>query len=443
MIHVTSRWYLRVVSRRLVLAAVGALAASAFLVQPVSSAAPEPEAAPLTFPPDTQYVALGDSFAAGPGILPVRPGSPAACRRSQRNFASLFAERTGLVVTDASCSGATTAHLTTAQGQNPPQFDALSAQTDLVSFGTIGGNDIGLVDVAIGCVLSDCDTSPTRLDPKFAQLAAELPADLAEAKSRAPNARILVIGYGTYLPPSGCNGAILGVSDAEAAYVQSQIDRLSDLLASAAQAAGATFIDMRQIPHVLEHTACAQPQQQWIRAINTYDDGAQLHPSYCGMDAMAQHVVRTLQGLAGEELTPFDNSCVSAGPPPPTTTPPTTPTTPVTSPPAPVPATPTPEQVRAQRLAALREAAATVALRTSCRGRAVTMRATGGAGHVVRARFKVGTKVVGKDGEAPFAVRRPVRRLPRHGALVVKTWLREGDLGVTRSVRVPRPSCMR
>ncbi len=438
--------------RRIAVMAAGALAASALLVPTGSAATPErADSAGLSWPAGTEYVAMGDSFAAGPGILPYVTGSPSNCGRSTRNYASLFAERSGLDLVDVSCGGAQTKHFTEVQGGNDPQFDALSADTDVVTFGTMGGNDIGLVGLAMSCVTGTC-TPAAGTDPlqeEFDQLASDLSTDLADAQTRAPNARILVVGYGTYLPPTGCAGAVPGVSEAEAAYLQSQIDRLSDLLDDTAAQAQVEFIDMRTIPGVLEHTACAVPHKQWIRALNTYNDGVQLHPSYCGMDAWAQHLVRSVQELDGLAVTEFDSSCVSAPglptEPTPTEPTPTEPTTPAPTTPAPtqpVPTQQTPEQLRAARLAALRAAAATVTLRTSCRGTTVRFTAAGGSGHVERARFKVGATVVGKATEAPFRVTRAVRRLPARGKVGVRTVLRDGDLSVTRSFKVKRPRCL-
>src|SRR5689334_6315092 len=93
----------------------------------------------------THYVALGDSYAAIASLLTVH-GTP-GCFRSADNYPSNVARELGVATfTDVTCSSATTGHLTAPQatglGTNPPQFDALTADTDLVSL-TIGGNDLG------------------------------------------------------------------------------------------------------------------------------------------------------------------------------------------------------------------------------------------------------------------------------------------------------------
>jgi len=57
---------------------------------------------------------------------------------------------------DVSCSSATSTHFTNPQqgavfGTNPARYNALSADTTLVTVG-IGGNDIGLVGLAESCI---------------------------------------------------------------------------------------------------------------------------------------------------------------------------------------------------------------------------------------------------------------------------------------------------
>ena len=70
------------------------------------------------------YVAIGSSFAAGPGITPVQSSTgAAACARSGNNYASVVGRDLGANLTDVTCSGATTANvLTTSQNGSPRRF---------------------------------------------------------------------------------------------------------------------------------------------------------------------------------------------------------------------------------------------------------------------------------------------------------------------------------
>jgi hypothetical protein len=94
--------------------------------------------------PQGSYVALGDSYTAGPDI-PDQAGVTAGCEQSSSSYPYLVAQSLRLHLTDMSCSSATIASLNTPQstgdGTNPAQLNALSAATSLVTLG-IGGNDV-------------------------------------------------------------------------------------------------------------------------------------------------------------------------------------------------------------------------------------------------------------------------------------------------------------
>ncbi|MGH3865736.1 MAG: GDSL-type esterase/lipase family protein [Pseudonocardiaceae bacterium] len=101
------------------------------------------------------YVALGDSYTAGP-LIPVQRTDPIGCERSTSNYPALLA--TALHIrdyTDVSCSNVTTDNMTAPQevllGPNPAQFDALRSDTDLVTL-TISGNDIEFADILVTCI---------------------------------------------------------------------------------------------------------------------------------------------------------------------------------------------------------------------------------------------------------------------------------------------------
>src|SRR4051794_19136533 len=100
-----------------------------------------------------QWVGLGDSYAAGP-LIPNQSLNPLGCLRSDKNYAHLAAASLGTSLSDVSCSGATTEDMTAAQdvtpGPNPPQLNALSASTQIVSL-SIGGNDIGFTSIIESC----------------------------------------------------------------------------------------------------------------------------------------------------------------------------------------------------------------------------------------------------------------------------------------------------
>src|SRR5689334_5333475 len=99
------------VVRRL-LPAASALVAATMAVSPVQASS-----APLRF------VALGDSYSAGSGVLPADPAAPLRCVRSLRNYPKVIAGQIGAQLTDVTCGGAKTSDFFTPQFQGaPPQL---------------------------------------------------------------------------------------------------------------------------------------------------------------------------------------------------------------------------------------------------------------------------------------------------------------------------------
>ncbi|HVK23674.1 MAG TPA: SGNH/GDSL hydrolase family protein [Actinokineospora sp.] len=242
------------------------------------------------------YVALGDSFAAGP-LIPWQD-SNLACLRSTNNYPTVAAKALGASLTDVSCSGAKVSDFSGRQfGFLAPQYDVLSADVDLVSL-TIGGNDIGLVQEALGCVnvfpepfgLSCKDRLTAGGDKLKAAIDAWAPTfagALAEIKRRAPRAKILVVGYATYIKRGGCYPTQpIWARDAD--YIQGSVNHLSATLRAQATAAGATFVDTAAVS--VGHDTCAAPSARYIEGLIPTSIAAPLHPNAQGMTAFGAAV---------------------------------------------------------------------------------------------------------------------------------------------------------
>src|ERR1044072_7440285 len=101
-----------------------------------------------------RYVALGDSYSAASGVLPIDLSAP-QCLRSTRNYPHVIAGATGAQLKDVTCGAAETGDFLESQYPGtPPQLDAVKQDTQLVTM-TIGGNDSG---VFINAILS-CGTA--------------------------------------------------------------------------------------------------------------------------------------------------------------------------------------------------------------------------------------------------------------------------------------------
>ncbi|MGZ0148897.1 SGNH/GDSL hydrolase family protein [Kribbella sp. WER1] len=271
--------------RRGVLLAVGVLMAG-LVAGPATARA----AGPL------EYVALGDSSAAGP-LIPPQVDVP--CLRSGVNYPHVAAAALGARLTDVTCSGAVIPDFSGKQfGFEAPQYDALKPTTDLVTV-AIGGNDTGLVAAALSCINllpppagASCKARFTaggtdQLAARIAATAAPFGAALDEIHRRSPHARVLVTGYGTYIRPNGCYPQI-PVWPVDANYLQSTIDRLNTMLATQSAAHGAHYVDLRT-PSI-NHDACAPTSRRWLEGLIPTSAAAPLHPSTQGMQAFGQLV---------------------------------------------------------------------------------------------------------------------------------------------------------
>src|ERR1700685_1952299 len=166
--------------------------------------------------PGSRYVAMGSSFAAGPGFLTRVPARASRAGRSTGNYAHLLARALGRDLHDVTSSGATTGDLLrpSAAGQ-PAQLAAVTPDTALVTI-TAGGNDVGYVP---RLTLASLPWALRALAPLTAQVAqlggaagtderlAELRSNLAEIAQRlrdqAPACRALIVDYLPILPPDG------------------------------------------------------------------------------------------------------------------------------------------------------------------------------------------------------------------------------------------------
>lgn len=292
------------ISRALVCIAVASVTAGTAGCASAEPAGTDPTS--RTLPQFESYVALGDSFTSGPGIPPPKPGDQ--CGRSEVNYPTLVATELGIAdFTDASCSGANSLHLSEPQvtfrgATIPPQYDALRPDTDLVTVG-IGGNDVGLVQLAAGCVnLSpppdgrSCAEANTaggvdRVDEAIAEFAPTYDVIVDAIRARAPDARIVFVGYPTGIREEGCFPE-QRLWPQDAAYIQSKIDRLDTAMRDAADEAGIDFVELRESTR--GHDACAAPEERWIEGLTLSPGTVPLHPNAAGHRNAAEQVVSTL-----------------------------------------------------------------------------------------------------------------------------------------------------
>ena len=288
------------------LAAAACAAALALTAPAAHAAAP---AAVATGVPDTAgspYVALGDSYSAGSGILPLDPNASLLCARSTANYPHDIAAATGAQLTDVTCGGAQTSDF--AGSQYPgvaPQLDALNAGTRLVTL-TIGGNDNStFIDAILACGSAGVATAgfghpcETLYGSSFDDTidSTTYPAlvnALAAVRAKAPNARVAVLGYPWILPAASVPGcfAKMPIASGDVPYLRELQTHLNSAVQRAAAATGATYVDFSAASD--GHDACAPAGTRWIEPVLFGTNFVPVHPNALGEARMAAQVMSVL-----------------------------------------------------------------------------------------------------------------------------------------------------
>jgi lysophospholipase L1-like esterase len=233
--------------------------------------------------PTTDYVALGDSYSSGTGTNAYDLST--SCQRSSRAYPALWAAQQGTAsFLFAACAGATTASVRNSQ------LGGLSAATDLVTI-TIGGNDADFVGTVIACRLGTDSACFSKLDSASTFIRTTLPARLdatyRDIHTRAPNARLVVLGYPHLYATGSC---LLEASTARRTRINAVADTLAAVTAQRVAAAGGTFLDSRAA--FTGHEVCSGAP--WLNG-TTFPITDSYHPNRSGY---SQGFLPLLRGTA-------------------------------------------------------------------------------------------------------------------------------------------------
>ena len=269
-------------------------------------------AATAALPASVDYVALGDSYSAGP-LIPAQRPDPLGCLRSTNNYPAYLAGYLDVsTYRDVTCSGARVKDFfhpqdTIIQGPSPaPQVHALSGTTDLVTVG-IGGNDFGL----FGSLIDTCEKVRSR-DPKGAPCRKHFTEHGVDTKLRdarrieghvrhalraihreAPHARVLIVGYPRLLPESGTCHAV-PFARGDYAWGRHVERTLNASIRRAAAKTGSAYVNL--YPSTQGHDACAG-KRAWINGSKIdYTKAANFHPFKIGERHFAHAVYRRITG---------------------------------------------------------------------------------------------------------------------------------------------------
>jgi lysophospholipase L1-like esterase len=274
------------------------------------AAAQADQMSPAAGPSSGPFVALGDSYAAG-DLIPSSPsGTPAGCLRSTHDYGADAAAALGVTrFINATCTGATTTDMTQPQsvqlGTNPPQFSFLAADDSVVTL-TIGGDNIGFLGILETCAqlsLTDLFGNPCQrhytaggTDQLVAAINATAPkvaAVLQGIHARAPDARVLLVGYPDILPTTGGGcWPMVPFAFGDVPYLRGIELDTNQMLASTAAANGATFVDTYTA--TIGHDACQAAGVKDVEGLIPTSPAYPFHPNQSGQQVMADQVLAAL-----------------------------------------------------------------------------------------------------------------------------------------------------
>jgi hypothetical protein len=186
----------------------------------------------------------------------------------------------------------------------PPQFDALSTTTDVVTL-SIGGNDndtflkavygcglldsLVLLDLGAPCQVLYGDSLSTAIAADEANLAAAL----QEIHRRSPRAEVFVVGYPAFFPPSGSCRPQVPLTTGDVAFVHGLFQDLNAMMRRAAAGNDAVYIDA--YTPSLGHDMCQDAATRWVEPYTTAPGAATAHPNAAGHTATATVVAAAMQ----------------------------------------------------------------------------------------------------------------------------------------------------
>ena len=245
----------------LLVAAVGSIATLALGLAPAVSAS------------SVNYVALGDSYAAGVGSGSYTSAS-GSCSRSTLAYPQLWTNaHAPSSFTFVACSGAKTTDV------NANQLSALKSSTTLVSI-TIGGNDVGFSTVMEDCVLYGTDTCVSEVNAAENTARTQLPGWLDTTyngiRSHSPSATVVVVDYPRFYHDLWY---CVGLSSTSRNKINEGADVLDGVISAAASRHGFRFADVRSA-FGNGHEIC--DSNSWLHSVDWSNINQSYHPTADG-----------------------------------------------------------------------------------------------------------------------------------------------------------------
>lgn len=259
--------------------------------------------------PTTPYVALGDSYSAGSGVLPLDPSASPLCARTTRNYPNVVAQAIGAskaagTFTDVTCGGAQTKDFYSSQYWGvAPQLDAVTRDTKLVTL-SIGGNDndtfigaivacgsAGAATLGFGSPCKDLYGNKFKNDV-LTKTAPAVRKALEDIHAKAPSARVAIVGYPWILPPTGGCFLTMPIAKGDVPYVRDLQATLNQVVEDAAAATGSEYVDLSVVSE--GHDACKPIGTRWVEPLLWGTNVVPVHPNALGEAKMAEQVLLAL-----------------------------------------------------------------------------------------------------------------------------------------------------
>ncbi len=243
-----------------------------------------------------RYVALGDSVAAGAGLLPVQQGTSedVACGRSTSAYPYVVARETQMSLEHYACSGARANHglydtQDTDAGELEAQLDRAFAPgtPDMITI-TIGANDMRWSRLLKECYLWDCggNVDEAQVVAYRTHLRWELYRTLSIISKRSGDFKPKVVFTGYFHPFSLtapiCNDT-RNITPQEMTWLNDQVDALNQTISDSV-----SWYDFASYVPVdfTGHELCTS--NAWVQGIQ---DAVPYHPTTLGQMAIARSVL--------------------------------------------------------------------------------------------------------------------------------------------------------
>lgn len=237
--------------------------------------------------PKPLYIGLGDSVAAGVGLLTASDSS--TCDRTEESYPALLAAKMQYQLRNLACSGATIGSgISGPQEVNQlelaSQLDTLSGTHPSVVTLTIGANDVGWLEALGQCYRATCGTPSEQfaLEARMDTLRMSLGTVLEAIRARTPETtQVIVVGYYRVFPDgmASCTD-LTGIDANELAWGQQVQDDLNTILKQTVEASSTATAYVEA--DFRGHELCTS--ESWVQGLA---DTAPYHPSEAGQAAIA------------------------------------------------------------------------------------------------------------------------------------------------------------